>query len=133
MGLKLLRKLFVVLIILTPIFTDLACKKQPKCGCGEDAVFELVDQEVYVYFDVESKAARFTNPMDPYSSFSFCNPDEMMSTLSKYTSGSLLLLSGKVYYECNYLMNAGNNPYYAQYKVYLVEVTDVYEDLYGKK
>ena len=133
MGLKYFRKLFIVLIILTPIFTDLACKKQPKCGCGEDAVFELVKESVYVYFDTVSLGATFTNPKDPYSSFSFCNPEDMMSTLSKYNTGSLLKLSGKVFYECNYILNSSSNPYYAQYKVYLVEVTDVYEDLYGKK
>lgn len=127
-----IRKLFVVLIIAAPVFTDLACKKQPKCGCGKDVVFEMINQSVNVYYDVANNGASFTNPIDQYSSYSFCNAKEMMSTLSKYRSGSLLLLTGKAYYECNYLMNAGNNPYYAQYKVFLVEVSDVREILYGK-
>jgi hypothetical protein len=128
----LITKIFVVFIIITPILTDLGCKKQPKCGCGEDMVFELIERNVIIYFNITAKSATFSDPYDPYSSYSFCNPEDMMSTLSKFRSGDMVLLSGKAYYECNYVMNAGNNPYYAQYKVYLVQVTEVKEDLYGK-
>jgi hypothetical protein len=127
-----LRKVFVILIIITPIFTDLACKKQPKCGCGKDLLFTLTERNVYVYYDAVAKSASFTYEGDPYSTYYFCNPEDMMSTLTQFQSGQLLLLSGRVYYECNYLLNASNNPYYAQVKVYMVEVTDVKEDLYGK-
>jgi hypothetical protein len=127
-----IRKILVVLIIIVPLFADLACKKQPKCGCDGDMVFSYTEQSVYVYFDPVNTSASFTDPYDPYSSFSFCNAQEMMSTLSKYKSGNLLLLTGKVYYECNYLLNSGSNPYSASYKVYQVNVTEVKEDLYGK-
>jgi hypothetical protein len=129
---SLIRKIIVVLIIITPLLTDLACKKQPSCGCNKDAVFALTEESVYIYFDTTTKAATFTDPYDPYSQYSFCNPEDMMETLSHFRSGQLLLLSGKVYYECNYLLNAGSNPYYAQYKVYMVQVTEIKEDLYGK-
>jgi hypothetical protein len=130
--LSLIRKIFVVLILITPLFTDLACRKQIKCGCGEDVIFTLTKQSVYVYFNLNNKSAYFADPYDLYSSYSFCNPEDMMSTLSKFKSGDQLLLSGDVFYECNYLLNAGNNPYYAQYKVYMVQVTEVEEDLYRK-
>jgi hypothetical protein len=132
MQLNLIRKLFVAFIIVAPLLTNFACRKQPKCGCGEDVVFELTEQSVYIYYSLSAKSASFSDPYDPFSTYSFCNPEDMMSTLSKFSSGAMLLLSGKVYYECNYLINAGNNPYYSQYKVYLVQVTDVKENLYGK-
>jgi hypothetical protein len=130
--LKNIRKLFVIIIITIPLFTDLACKKQIKCGCGEDVIFTLKRQSVYVYFDLESKTASFYNPEDPYSSYYFCNPEEMMSTLSKFKSPVQLLVSGDTYYECSYMMNAGNDPNYAQYRVLMVQVTAAEEDLYRK-
>jgi hypothetical protein len=47
------------------------------------------------------------------------------------SSSNYLLISGKAYYECTYLLNSGN--YYGQIPpVYQVEVTSVEEDNYGK-
>jgi hypothetical protein len=132
LKLSLIRKLFVGLIIITPLITDMACKKQPSCGCGKDVVFSFYEESVNIFFNVTTKAASFSVPYDPYSTYNFCNPEDMMETLSKFRSGQLLLLSGKAYYDCNYVLNASDNPYYAQYKVYMVEVTEIKEDLYGK-
>jgi hypothetical protein len=55
-----------------------------------------------------------------------------MDSLKKLNTTDLLLLSGKVYYECNYLMNSGNSGYQMP-PVYQVDVTSIRPDNYGKK
>lgn len=124
--------MLIVLIIIFPAITDLSCKKQPKCGCGKDVIFTLNDEAATVYFSTVTKQAYFY-PISSTdgSTFYFCNPGEMMSTLSKYKSGDLFLVSGNAYYECTYIMNNGNNGYYLP-PVYQVKVTSLKEDLYGK-
>jgi hypothetical protein len=134
-----LRKSIIVLIILTPLFTDLACKKQAKCGCGKDVIFEISDESMnnkaYVYYSESSKTAYFYPELSSTSPYYFCNPGRWIDTLknNKYDSGKLLLVTGKVYYDCTYLMNSGNN--YGGYSppVYQVDVTDLKEDNYAKK
>jgi hypothetical protein len=56
----------------------------------------------------------------------------MYSKLADYKSGDILLVSGYVYWECNYVYQSSNYQYQSYYKVYMVEVTDVYKNLYGK-
>jgi hypothetical protein len=126
------RKLIIVLIILAPLFTDLGCKKQPKCGCGKDIVFELTDGAANIYYLESSRTAYFYSTMSTGSTYYFCNPGQWIDSLKKYPQGQILLVTGKAYYECNYLMNSGNYGYYMP-PVYQVEVTAIKEDRYGKK
>jgi hypothetical protein len=135
MKFDILRKLTIVLIILTPLVTDMGCKKQKRCGCGKDVIQEITDGFVYVYYDTSTKSAYFYPESLDGSTYWFCNPGKWIDTLIKYTSGTSgkeMLVSGKAYYECNYLMNAGNYGYYVP-PVYQVDVTDVKKNNYGKK
>lgn len=110
-----------------------SCKKQPKCGCDGDVIDELEDFAVYMYYDTTSNSAWFQPISNRNSTYTFCNASEHLDELKKYESGAYLLVSGHVFWECNYVMRASNNPYYSSYyKAYMVEVTDVYENLYGK-
>jgi hypothetical protein len=127
-----LRKVLIVFIILTPLIADLGCKKQPKCGCGKDVIMTLVDGAALVYYTESAKTAYFYSVTSTGSTYYFCNPGKWMDLLKTYASGQKLLVSGLVYYECSYLMNAGNYGYYMP-PVYQVEVTDIKPDNYGKK
>ena len=130
-----LRKLLVILIILTPLFSDLGCKKQPKCGCGKDVVFEISDGQAQVYYDESSKSAYFLSVMSTGSYYYFCNPGKWIDSLKVYTNntqGAVLLLTGKCYYDCTYLMNAGNYGGYLP-PTYQVDVTNIKKDNYSKK
>jgi hypothetical protein len=138
MKFAILRKSIIFLIILTPLIIDLGCKKQKKCGCGKDVIFTLtLDADrpyIYanVYYTESSKTAYFYSSLYSGSTFYFCNPGKWMDLLKTFTSGQELLVSGNVFYECNYLMNSGNYGYYVP-PVYQVDVTDVKKNNYGKK
>jgi len=127
------RKILIILFIAIPVFTDPGCKKQPKCGCDGDMLFELDREPAKVYFDENS--AQFSPVNNPYATYYFCNPEEMYSSkLKDYSTGDLLLVSGYVYWNCNFLYASSNYSYsYYYYKVYDILVTDVTTDLYGKK
>ena len=127
-----LRKSIIVLIILAPFFIDLGCKKQPKCGCGKDVMLSLTNSVVSVYYTESSKTAYFISAYYSGSYFYFCNPGKWMDLLKTFPSGKELLVTGSCFYECNYLMNAGNYGYYIP-PTYQVDVTDVKENNYGKK
>jgi hypothetical protein len=129
---NILQKSIIVLIIIAPLIADLGCKKQPKCGCGKDVIFELTDGAANVYYSESSRTAYFYSATSSGSTYYFCNPGKWIDTLKTFTSGQELLVSGKAYYECNYLMNSGNYGYYIP-PVYQVEVTDIKENNYGKK
>lgn len=131
---KILRKVLVILIIIAPVLSDTGCKKQPKCGCGNDVIRTLKDVAARVYFDASGSDVQFTLSTDPYSTFHFCNPGEMLPKLKEYKSGDLLLLSGHVYNDCTYQYQASNYSYGSMYgAVYQVQISDLYQDLYGKK
>jgi hypothetical protein len=73
--------------------------------------------------------------MSTGSSYYFCNPGKWIDSLKLYTNntqGAVLLVTGKCYYECNYLMNSGNMGYYTP-PVYQVDVTNIKKDNYSKK
>jgi hypothetical protein len=129
------RNILIVLIIIVPLITDLGCKKQPKCGCGKDVIFELAENKVLVYYSPTATSAQFV-AADGFGSqgsqYQFCNPGDYYDTLKTYPQGQLFLVSGKAYYECSYLMNSGNSGYYMP-PVYQVEVTSLKEDNYGLK
>jgi hypothetical protein len=130
---NILRKILVMLIIAAPAVSYSGCKKQAKCGCGKDVLFTLSNSRANVFFSDQSASITFTTVGDPYSQYNFCNPSEMRAKLAEYKSGDELLVSGHVYWNCAYLNQSSNSSYGSMYKIYDVQVTDVYMDLYGKK
>jgi hypothetical protein len=131
MKLNIFIKTFIILIFLIPLFMDQGCKKQPKCGCGKDAIGTLTDHPVYVSYDTVAKSAVFYPVISSGGTYYFCNPGKWIDTLKTMDTKQSLLLSGKIYYECQYLMNSGNYGYYIP-PVYQVDVTSIKEDNYGK-
>ena len=75
----------------------------------------------------------FTTPSSPYSTYNFCNPGEMFPKLADFKSGDMLLVSGHVFWDCNFLYQSSNYSYQSASKQYQVQVTDVTKNLYGKK
>jgi hypothetical protein len=130
---QIIRKILVVFIILAPVFSYSGCKKQAKCGCDGDVLFTLDLEQASVYYNESGTSITFTTLSDPYSTYNFCNPGEMFPKLKDYKSGDVLLVSGHAYRECNYLYQSSNYSYQTYYKVYMIQVTDVTVDLYGKK
>jgi hypothetical protein len=127
-----LRKSIIVLIILTPLFTDLGCKKQPRCGCGKDVIEAITEGSAYVYYSASARSAYFYDAALDGSTYWFCNPSQWLDTLQKYPSGQMLLVTGNVYYDCTYYMNNSNLGYYTP-PVYQVIVSDVKKNNYAKK
>jgi hypothetical protein len=125
-------RLVISFIILVPLFFDLGCKKQPKCGCGKDMIFEITDGQASVYYMESSKTAYFYSASSSGSTYYFCNPGQWIDSLKKFPQGKILLLTGKAYYDCTYLMNSGNYGYYIP-PTYQVEVSSLREDKYSKK
>ena len=129
-----IRKLLVVMIILAPVVTYTGCKKQAKCGCDGDELFTLTQAEAYVDFNETGTNITFTTVDNPYSIYNFCNPSEMFPKLSDSKPGDVLLVTGAAYWECNYLYQSSNSSYQqSYYKVYMIKVTNVESNLYGKK
>lgn len=125
-------KSFLILIFLIPLITDQGCKKQPKCGCGNDVIATLNESSVYISYDTVARSAMFYPVITTGSTYYFCNPGRWIDTLKTLNTKQSLLISGKVYYECTYIMNSSNYGYYIP-PVYQVEVTGIKEDNYGKK
>lgn len=127
-----IKQFLIFSLIAISVILFYGCKKQPKCGCGKDVIFELDDEQVRVQYNESTSIVIFNTPYtNPYASYYFCNPGEWVDSLANLNTQEYLLLSGKVYYECNYLMQSGNS-YYQYPPVYQVEVTSVREDNYGK-
>jgi hypothetical protein len=128
-----IRKVLIAAIILAPVFTYSDCKKQAKCGCSGDVLFSLDKTPATVYYNATGTNITFNTLNDPYSTYNFCNPGEMFSKFTDYKSGDVLQVSGNVFWECNYLYQSSNYSYGSYYKVYMIQVSDVMVDLYGKK
>jgi len=130
----LLRKVIVVLIVVLPVVTDLGCKKQAKCGCDGDMLYEI-NREMVTIVQLTESSASCTPVGNPYSTYSFCNPREMYPDLQDFKVGDKILISAKVFWNCNYLYSASSYGYSYQYlyKYYDVMVSEVTTDLYGKK
>ncbi|MDX9929664.1 MAG: hypothetical protein RBS37_07415 [Bacteroidales bacterium] len=134
MILKSARRIVVFALLLLPLFVDMGCKKQARCGCGKDVVQTLTREPVNVYFSVEDNTVSFVPLANSSATYYLCNPSEWVEYLSGFTSPAMLLVSGKAYWECNYLYNSSNYSYYQPlYRVYQIDVTAMEEDLYGKK
>ncbi len=131
MNYTVLRKALIVMVLMVPLFLDTGCKKQVRCGCGNDVVRTLQKEPARVHFDVENNSARFNLAGITSDTFYLCNPSAFMEYLSQFTSPVMLLVSGEAFWECNYLYNSANHPY-MPYRVYQIEVTEMEEDLYGK-
>lgn len=128
-----LRKLLVALIIIGPVFSYSGCKKQAKCGCDGDILFTLTNEPATVYYTADGASITFSPIANPYEQYQFCNPKEMFPKFTDYKSGDVLLVSGNVFWECNYLYQSSNYSYGSPYKVYVIQATDVTVNLYGKK
>lgn len=126
-----IQRIAVVMVILLPLFADQGCRKQPKCGCGKDVIFDLSEEPVNIQLNEASNTIIFYPVIYTGATYYFCNPGQWMDTLKKMNTEQYLLISGKVYYECNYLYNSGNY-YYQLPPVYQVDVTAIKEDNYGK-
>jgi hypothetical protein len=134
MRVKVFRKLIVAFIVIAAVFSTADCKKQPKCGCKGDILFSMTEQQAIVYFNQDGTTIYFSIPGDPYSTYNFCNPEEMFPSMSDSKSGDMLLVTGDAFWNCNYAYQSSNSSYYSNYyKIYDVHVTRVHADLYGKK
>ncbi len=131
MMLTKIRKILVILIIAAPLVSYTGCRKQAKCGCGKDVLYSLTNSISRVYFESGTNIW-FQTISDPYSYYYFCNPTEMFKTMSGIKAGDEVLISGHVYWECSYLSQAGNSSYASYNKTYVVQVTDIHKDMYGK-
>ena len=126
-----IRRIIVALIIITPIFSYSGCRKQSKCGCGKDVLVTLTSTPAYIYWNTPASIS-FQIVGDAYSTYTLCNPTEMVPNLTDAKSGDILLVAGHVYWDCNFVYQSSNSSYQSPYKVYNVEVTSLILDLYGK-
>jgi hypothetical protein len=127
-----LRKLLVVLIVIIPVFsTD--CKKQPRCGCTGDVLTTLTLDPSTVVFNSDGSVIYFTPLSEPLNVYNFCNPSEIFPKLADYKSGDILLVSGKVFWDCNYIYQASNSYYQSYGKQFQILGSDVTTNLYGGK
>jgi hypothetical protein len=130
---NIIRKLLVAVVIMAPLFSFSDCKKQAKCGCDGDILFTMTDAQATVYFNETGTNITFSTVDNPYSNYNFCNPGEMFPRMKDFKSGDILLVSGQAYWECNFLYQSSNSSYQSYYKVYMIYVTDVRVDMFGKK
>jgi hypothetical protein len=134
-----IRKLLVVLIILLPAISYTGCKKQAKCGCDGDILYSITDQifdHSAIYYNATGTTAYFQVSSGYYAdTYYFCNPSDMFATYNSIGSDDQVKLSGDLYWDCNYVSQAGNSGSYqsSYYKVYNIKVTKLESSLYGKK
>ncbi len=128
-GMKNVYKSIFILFILASTLLG-SCKKQIRCGCDGDMINSFVEMPVYIQYSAENNSAEFTFDGNPTARYYFCNPTEMMSELTKYESGTKVLVDCEIYYECNYMMQASNS-YYSYYQAYMVKVDKIQSSLYG--
>lgn len=122
----------LTLLLIAGVISMAGCKKQPKCGCDGDALDTLQLGHVYISYNAETKSAQFRPLWSNYDIYYFCNPSAFMEKLKTFEQGAEILVSGEYFYECNYLMNAGNGGSYSLYRIYQIKVTDVAAYDYGK-
>jgi hypothetical protein len=137
---KVFRKLSVTVLIVASVLISADCKKQVRCGCGEDVVRTLENSAggpvpVYIAFNADKSSIWCSLVGDATGSpYTFCNAAEMVSSLADAKYGDIMLVRGEAYWDCSYVYSASNSPYqysYAQY--YQLHVTELTLNLYGKK
>lgn len=129
---NIIRKILVAFIIVAPVISYSGCKKQAKCGCGKDILFELTKEPVSIYFSQTGSTIYFQRYGNPYDTYNFCNPGEMFPKFTDFKQGDLVELWGHAYWDCTYLYQSSNYSYSSYYKVYQVIVTDVIKSPFGK-
>ena len=132
---RLLRKVLVITVLFLPLFISTDCKKQKKCGCQGDVLWEYNSAWTgsYVYFYPESSTIFMEEVGNPYDRYTFCNPDEVRPKLANFKAGDILVVKGSVFWDCNYVWQSSNNPYQSyMYRAFNIYVTDIYMDMYGK-
>lgn len=125
-------KILVALVIIIPAVSFDSCKKQEKCGCDGDILFSI-DKKLLNYSEIrvlsEGSSMYFTIGYDTYY---FCNPVEMYEEYKKINSNDQILISGNLYWDCNYVSQTSQSSYYNYYKYYNIDVTELKSYLYGK-
>ena len=137
MNSYLVRKIIVAAIILLPIISFNGCKKQAKCGCGNDILFTIFD-ETMAYSSINYSSGGASASFAIYNGISydyyhFCNPNEMYQTYLDLSNQGEVKISGDVFWDCTFMMNSSNSSYYSYYKIYNIQVTGIKSSLYGKK
>jgi len=130
---NIIRKILVVIVMVLPLVSYSGCKKQPKCGCGKDILQTLTDEPLDYSSLIYSEGGTNAYFQIGYSTYYFCNPGEMFPTYQTLRAGDQLVISGDLFWECNYLYSASNYSYGMYYKVYQIQVTALRAYLYGKK
>lgn len=132
-----IRKIIVAALILLPAISFNSCKKQVKCGCGQDILFsidnQLMDYSSITYYSNGESASFYVYNGIYYDTYIFCNPQEMFEEYKDLEGEDQILISGDVFWDCTYMMQSSNSYYYSYYKIYNVEVTGMKSYLYGKK
>jgi hypothetical protein len=127
-----IRKIFVALIILIPVFSSNSCDKQEKCGCDGDILFSL-DQEILNYSQIIPLSNGATMRFQVgYETYDFCNPVEMYAVYLNLDADEQVQITGDVYWDCSYVSSASQSSYYNYYKYYNIHVTELKSFLYGK-
>lgn len=122
----------LVILALVMVFFSVDCRKQPKCGCGKDVIFTLKDSQVSLQYSENTNTILFYPAVYTGATYYLCNPTQWMDSVKKLNIKEYLLVSGDVFYECNYLYQSGNY-YYQMPPVYQVIVTSIREpEDYGK-
>ena len=130
---RLLKKVLLIVVLFAPMFINTDCKKQKKCGCRGD-VLGTYSYSSIVYFSDESPSITMQIAGYYYDYYTVCNPDEIRSKLEGFNSGEELVVTGNYYWDCNYVSQASNYSYsaYNTYRSYVIYVTDIFKDMYGK-
>ena len=123
----------LTLLLIAGVISMAGCKKQPKCGCDGDALDTLQTRLMSISHIMLKPNQPSSVPLwSNYDIYYFCNPSAFMEKLKTFEQGAEILVSGEYFYECNYLMNAGNGGSYSMYRIYQIQVTDVAAYDYGK-
>jgi hypothetical protein len=131
MRAKAIKRIFVILIIIVPVFSYSGCKKQARCGCGKDVVLTFAATSCTITW-TDGATIYAQTVGDSYSTYIFCNPSQMFPDLANAKSGDILQVSGPVYWDCNYVYQSSNSAYQSLYKTYDIQVTSLSQNLYGK-
>lgn len=130
---KILRKVLIYLIIAAPLLSFADCKKQARCGCGKDVLNTITQESASVYWTTDGQTIYLQRLSDPFSYYYFCNPSEMFGNLKDAKQGDILVVSGNVYWNCNYVSQSSSYPYSSYQRVYDIHVTELVQNLFGKK
>jgi hypothetical protein len=134
MIVKIIRKSCIALIFLAAVFISTDCKKQIRCGCGKDVYKSFTSAPSYIYFNADKSVITSQVVGVSYGVYNFCNPSQMADKLADTQYGDIMLVTGKIYYDCTSVYQQSNQGYNTSLVQYFqLEVTDLELDMYGKK